>query len=144
MNAAGEIANLHASAVALDRDRGVLILGASGSGKSSLALQLMAFGAHLVADDRVDLQARDGALWASAPAALRGMIEARGLGLLAATPLPAARIVLIVDLDRTEAARLPPAHQRQILGVSLPLARNCAMPHFPAAILQYLRGGRVA
>lgn len=136
--------NLHASAVALDAESGVLILGASGSGKSAMALQLMAFGARLVADDRVDLHLREGAIRASAPSALRGLIEARGVGLLGATPLDGARIVLVVDLDRTEGDRLPPDLHHVILGVSLPLARNCPMPHFPAAILQYLRGGRVA
>jgi len=43
---------IHASCVAVD-GKGLLITGASGSGKSALALQLMAFGAHLIADDRV-------------------------------------------------------------------------------------------
>ena len=47
--------NLHASAVALD-GRGALLLGASGAGKSGLALRLMALGARLVADDRVLLR----------------------------------------------------------------------------------------
>ena len=41
-----ETINLHASAVALD-GRGALILGASGSGKSGLALRLMALGAGI-------------------------------------------------------------------------------------------------
>ena len=43
---------IHASAVALG-PVGLLIMGASGSGKSSLALELMARGAKLVADDQV-------------------------------------------------------------------------------------------
>ena len=34
--------------------RGLLILGPSGAGKSALALQLIALGARLVADDRTD------------------------------------------------------------------------------------------
>ena len=45
---------VHASCVARD-GRAVLIRGASGSGKSGLALQLMALGAGLVADDRTRL-----------------------------------------------------------------------------------------
>ena len=47
---------LHASCVALDPGRAVLILGPSGAGKSRLALGLMALGAHLVADDQVELR----------------------------------------------------------------------------------------
>ena len=62
---------VHASCVALDR-RAVLLRGASGCGKSALALQLMALGATLVADDRVILRLRDGALAASCPASIRG------------------------------------------------------------------------
>ena len=136
--------NHHATAVALDDARGVLILGRSGAGKSALALQLMALGAHLVSDDRVDLELRDGVPWASAPAAIHGRIEARGIGLLAATPLDAARLTLVVDLDRPETERLPPLHQTEILGVALPLVLFSARSYFPAAILQYLKGGRVA
>jgi HPr kinase/phosphorylase len=104
----------------------------------------MALGAHLVSDDRVDLELRDGVPWASAPAAIHGRIEARGIGLLAATPLDAARLTLVVDLDRPETERLPPLHQTEILGVALPLVLFSARSYFPAAILQYLRGGRVA
>ncbi|MDA3887407.1 MAG: serine kinase, partial [Allgaiera sp.] len=59
---------LHASCVALD-GRGVLILGPSGAGKSGLALQLMALGARLVADDRTRLNPRAGRLIARAPSA---------------------------------------------------------------------------
>jgi HPr kinase/phosphorylase len=136
--------NLHATAVALDEARGVLIRGRSGAGKSALALELMALGAHLVSDDRVDLKLNDGALWASAPAAIRGRIEARGIGLLAAEPLDAARLVLVIDLDRPETERLPPPRETVILGAPLPLVLFSARSYFPAAIVQYLRGGRVA
>lgn len=144
MSAAPEAAvNLHATAVALDAVRGVLILGRSGAGKSALGLELMALGAQLVSDDRVDVARRDGALWASAPATIRGRIEARGIGLLEAAPLDAAQLVLVVDLDRPEPDRLPPHRVTEILGISLPLvfsAQGCS----PAAILQYLKGRRVA
>ena len=144
MSAAPEAAvNLHATAVALDAARGVLILGRSGAGKSALGLELMALGAQLVSDDRVDVARRDGALWASAPAAIRGRIEARGIGLLEAPPLDTARLVLVVDLDRPEPDRLPPHRVTEILDISLPLvfsAQGCS----PAAILQYLKGRRVA
>ena len=74
---------LHATAVAVD-DQAVLIEGASGSGKSALALTLMAFGAVLVADDRVLLQIAGGNLIATPPATIAGRIEARGMGILKA------------------------------------------------------------
>ena len=74
---------LHASCVAIS-GRGVLIIGPSGSGKSALALQLMAFGASLVADDQTELTVQGGTLIARCPPTMSGLIEARGLGILRA------------------------------------------------------------
>lgn len=142
--AAPPAANIHATAVALDAGRGVLILGPSGAGKSALALRLMALGAHLVADDRVDLRHEAGALLAAAPAALFGLIEARGAGILRATALASARIALVVDLSERETERLPPMRHSEILGVSLPLVLRLQDGHLEAAILQWLKGGRQA
>ena len=57
---------MHASCVAV-QGKGVLILGPSGAGKSSLALQLMALGADLVADDRTEISVQNGAAIARSP-----------------------------------------------------------------------------
>lgn len=132
---------MHATCVALD-GRALLILGPSGSGKSSLALRLMALGAGLIADDRTVLTLRDGHPVASAPAAIRGRIEARGVGVLAAAPTPPAPVVLAADLGQEETERLPKVRTCDILGVAVPLVHRSDSPHFPAALLQYLRGGR--
>ena len=99
---------LHATAVAVGA-RGLLITGASGSGKSTLALQLIALGATLVADDRVIVTpTAEGAVRLSAPTATKGLIEARGLGLLR-TDVTSAYVAAVVTLDETETRRLPPA-----------------------------------
>lgn len=142
--AAGSRTNLHASVVALDPERGVLIRGASGAGKSLLALRLMALGAHLVADDRVDLWLQDGAVMAAPPPGIAGRIEARGVGLLKADPLSQSRISLIVDLDRQETERLPTYRKDSLLGVELPLVLRVQHDHLDVAILQWLKGGRWA
>lgn len=138
---------LHASCVAVG-DRAVLILGASGRGKSGLALQLMALGAVLVADDRtcVELRGEDAKkqVMAEAPPVLRGLIEARGVGLLTAEAVGPVAVALVVDLDRTETERLPPLRSFTLLGQTLPLVHMVDSPAFPAAILQYLKGGRSA
>lgn len=133
---------LHASAVAYD-GRGVLIQGASGTGKSGLCLQLMALGAVLISDDQTCLERRDAALWASAPDPLNGLIEARGIGLLRADATPAP-ITLVIDMDRTEPDRLPPLRQIDILDVTLPLLQKTDSAAWPAGILQYLKRGRSA
>lgn len=134
---------VHGSCVALN-GQAVLIVGASGSGKSGLALQLMALGAQLVADDRTRLWSCDTGLMADAPPAIRGQIEARGVGILAAGPAGPATIRLVVDMDHMETERLPKAHDTQILGVTLPRIKKSDAAHFPAAVLLYLRGERLA
>ena len=86
--------------------RGCLITGAAGTGKSTLALEMIAAGAVLVADDQTQL-ARDGAgPDLSAPPAIAGRIEARGVGLMTLPHAPAP-LDLIVDLDRPPSCVLP-------------------------------------
>lgn len=132
----------HASSVALG-GRGVLILGASGSGKSSLALHLMALGAMLISDDQtVATAVEDRGILLSAPEAIRGRIEARGVGLLLVDDVQDVPLALVVDLDASEEDRLPAHHTIPILGHSIPLLNNPGSLHFPFAILQYLKAGR--
>ncbi len=135
--------NLHASCVALE-GRAVLILGPSGAGKSGLALELMARGAALVSDDRTEIRREGSQVIAGAPAALSGLIEARGVGILKAAPAGETPLALVVDLGVTETERLPPRRSKILLGVSLPLLHNTGTAAFPAAILQYMREGRSA
>ncbi len=71
------------------------------------------------------------------------MIEARGVGLLAADVVPSARVVLAVDLSQVEANRLPPPRETVIAGHAVPVLR-VESSHSPAAILQYLKAGRRA
>jgi HPr kinase/phosphorylase len=134
---------LHASAVAFGV-AGLLIVGPSGSGKSSLALQLMALGAVLVADDRVLVTPlADGALRLSAPGAVAGLIEARGVGLIRVEHAPAiARAV--VDLETVESERLPPLREIVIAGHPLPCLRRVESSAFPSMLIAYLKGDRAA
>jgi HPr kinase/phosphorylase len=140
---------LHATCVAFAK-RGVLILGPSGSGKSALGLQLMALGARLVADDRTVLTAKAGltpkasALVATSPPTIRGLIEARGLGLIRADAIASAPVVLVVDLGHTETDRLPPFRRITLCGIDLALVLGQQSPHFPSSLLAYMNGGRQA
>ncbi|PTV96219.1 Hpr(Ser) kinase/phosphatase [Rhodobacter aestuarii] len=138
----GAADRVHATVVARHPDAGVLILGPSGTGKSSLALRLMAFGAHLVADDRVILSAEGGALFARCPNTLSGLIEARGAGILRADALPVAKITLAVDLGQEETERLPPSREIAFCGVTLPLVLRLQHGHLEAVIWQWLKAGR--
>ena len=131
---------VHASCVAFD-DKAVLIRGASGAGKSALALQLMSFGADLVADDRTELVRHGEMLVARAPDPIFGLIEARGLGILKADARHSARLDLVVCLDTIETARMPPQRRQTLCGVDIPSVHKFEGAHFPAAILQYLKAG---
>jgi HPr kinase/phosphorylase len=134
---------LHASCVAVG-DRGLLILGPSGSGKSGLALRLISLGAALVADDQTTLTVETGRLVARCPTPIRALIEARGVGLLRAPTVEAATIALIVDLGRTEDQRLPPLRSFTLLGCTADLVLHAQNAHFPDALMLYLRHGRQA
>ena len=94
---------VHATALVLG-EFGLLLRGPSGAGKSALSLQLVADWrargafAALVGDDRVALEARHGRLIARPHPSIRGMIEARGLGLLRVAYEPACVLRAVVDL----------------------------------------------
>lgn len=123
---------LHGTAVALGSEA-ALIRGPSGSGKSDLALRCMSLApsalipgqARLVADDQVLIEGRDGGLVAACPAQIRGRIEVRGIGIIAVEAVPAARLVLVVDLVAPgDVERFPLTDPRtSLLGCELALLR---------------------
>ncbi len=142
MTPASEI--LHATCVAAD-GHGLLILGPSGAGKSALGIRLIALGASLVSDDRTLVSVRDGRLVGDCPrAGMKGLIEARGVGLLRAPVTESAVLALAIDLSQPETDRLPPPRTVTILGLPLPLVLHPQNDHFPDALMLYLRHGRQA
>ena len=137
--AAGPV-NLHATSVSVD-ENALLLLGASGTGKSGLALQMMALGATLVADDRVVLSASlAGPIVEPAPN-LAGRIEARGLGILRSPNLPHAVVQGLVNLDVLEIERSPPVRHHLVFGHALPLLHKIDAPYFAAALMQFITHG---
>lgn len=120
---------LHANALVV-RDRGLLLRGPAGAGKSALTLDLIAYAqargdfAALVADDRVGVEARGGRLIARPHPAIAGAIEARGLGLARIGFEAGCVLAAVVDLLAPGAwpDRLPDpqAMRAKIAGVSLP------------------------
>lgn len=101
--------NIHATLVSF-QNKGILLRGKSGSGKSDLALRLITMhGATLVADDRVDLCVQKDALWGSAPHEIEGKLEIRGVGIVNLPFLSQSEISLCVDLvgSANDIERLP-------------------------------------
>ncbi|HXM84934.1 MAG TPA: serine/threonine protein kinase [Stellaceae bacterium] len=127
---------VHGTAVALGR-AGVLLRGPSGAGKSDLALRLIDQGAALVADDQTALARAGDEVVMSAPQAIAGMIEARGVGLLRLPRQASASLRLVVDLVPAEKIeRLPERRSCDILGVPIPLI---ALAPFEASAAAKLR-----
>lgn len=112
---------LHAGLLALRTPsgwRGALIQGPSGAGKSDLGLRCLDAGFRLVADDRVVVWASGGVLYGRAPGPLAGLIEVRGLGVLAHPALAFCRVVLDVCAGAPE--RFPEPTRATYEGLSIP------------------------
>lgn len=118
---------IHATAIEYN-GHGVLLRGASRSGKSSIALRLLdeadlcRQNCFLVADDRVHVHAQDGTLNAKAPETLYGLIEMRGVGVLSVRARQNCSVNLIVDLVPTETLIQIPdedTHFATIHGISI-------------------------
>jgi serine kinase of HPr protein (carbohydrate metabolism regulator) len=124
--------NLHASTVVLG-DRSLLIRGASGTGKTHLALALVAqwsragVFARLVCDDQTFVMSRDGRLVARAPLTISGLAEISGVGVVDVAHEPAAVVDLVVELaDAPSAGGLETLARTSIEGVELPMLRLLA------------------
>ena len=141
-------APVHGTAVALD-GRGVLITGAAGAGKTTLALTLIrraragGLAAGLIADDRVHLAAEAGGLTAACPEPIAGKIEIRGWGVADAAGLAAepARLALLVRLvPPADALRFAADHGETLCGCALACLRlpQGPTPTAPTAVLAAL------
>lgn len=141
-----------AVAVAVDADgplAGALIIGKPGSGKSSIALEVIVAcpfrRSALVADDAVLLEGHGGVLTAQAPKTIAGLIEVRGFGPVAVRALARTRLAACFDLDaRGERVALPAAFEAA--GASLPLypfdAGRPAAALALCAIMRAISGGQ--
>ncbi|AYD03140.1 HPr kinase/phosphorylase [Neorhizobium sp. NCHU2750] len=139
----GAIRNIHATAIVVD-GRGLLFIGPSGIGKSMAALSCLAIArrhnvaAALVADDQVLVDGRDGRIFASCPAAIAGLMEIRGSGIVHMEHVETAPLDLaikVVSLADTE--RLPPEDERfQLAGIGvLPMIRLANTATDPLAVI---------
>jgi serine kinase of HPr protein (carbohydrate metabolism regulator) len=128
--------NVHGTAIVIGTT-GFLFLGPSGAGKSAVALHCIGEArarglfAALVSDDQVLVSEAGGRLVARAPAAITGLAEVRGSGIVKVEAIEAAVLHRAVrPLEPPFAERLPPEQETvEILpSLFLPATR---LPLFP-------------
>lgn len=104
----------------------VLLMGPPGSGKSDVALRLIAQGGQLIADDQTNLSSDTESLFAHAVESIAGLIEVRGVGIIRLDHTSKAPIALAVNLDPSAAPnRLP---EPALYAPPAPLAASCPPP----------------
>jgi len=118
--------NIHGTAILIG-ERGVLITGPSGAGKTTLALALLdhyrirGLFSRLVGDDQLFAGAHGGRLVCRAPASIAGLAEVHGIGPRPLAFEPAAVIDLVVRLvEPSEVQRLQDEAAETIAGCRLP------------------------
>lgn len=123
--------NIHATGLVLDKI-GLILRGASGAGKSLLALELIdewdarGLTAKLVSDDRIDIEATPKGLVMHAPKSIEGLIELRGRGIVSRPFVNKAPLHLVVDLvDALERMVEEDALVTKLEGISL---ARCPVP----------------
>ncbi len=128
MNAAAAT-NHHCTCVAIG-GVGVMIEGAAGAGKTSLALGLIeaararGLDGALVADDQALLSARGGRLMARVPGPIAGKVELRGFGICEVEHREEAMIGVVAEIAEPETIeRMPEPQTCERAGVSVDLVR---------------------
>jgi serine kinase of HPr protein (carbohydrate metabolism regulator) len=123
--------NIHATALVVG-DRGILIRGPSGAGKTTLALALAARAvaagrfAALVGDDQLMARAVGGRLVCRAPASIAGLAEVRGRTPRLVAHVPACVVDLAVSLvPPHEAPRYAEPESGTVAGCAVPAMLLC-------------------
>lgn len=133
---------INGTCVAVD-GAGVLLRGPSGSGKSDLALRLIAGGGCLVADDYTDIAEAGGRLFATAPVELEGLLEVRGIGIVRLRAADSVPVVANIELvPSASVERMPVAERIEFSGVCIPCFRLC--PFEPSAVAKVALVVRIA
>ena len=111
--------NIHATCISY-KNKGILLLGKPGAGKSDLALRMiMREKAKLVADDRTEISVSKGNIYASAPENIQGLMEVRGIGIKKFPFRKRQKLYLAVKLD-SKMDRMPEKESFTLESIEIP------------------------
>ncbi len=113
--------NIYATCLELNH-KGILLIGPSGSGKSDLALRLIKEKqAILISDDRTNIELVSGAIIASCPQTIQGLLEVRGIGIVKMPHKKQSKISLVIELTNnlSQIERLPLFETITLLGIEI-------------------------
>ena len=109
---------VHGTSVALE-DKGVLLTGASGSGKSDLALRLIDSGATLISDDQTICERRNDEIFLFPQKKINGLIEVRGVGIIRVPYIEDVKLKMIVQLIDKQPERIPLKEEKKFLNLNI-------------------------
>ena len=113
--------NIYATCLELNH-KGILLIGPSGSGKSDLALRLIKEKQSiLISDDRTNIELVSGAIIASCPQTIQGLLEVRGIGIVKMPHKKQSKISLVIELTNnlSQIERLPLFETITLLGIEI-------------------------
>jgi serine kinase of HPr protein (carbohydrate metabolism regulator) len=135
--------NIHGTAITVD-GIGLLFLGPSGSGKSSLAFdclseaRLMGCPCALISDDRVLVSKRGDTIIGAGPGSIRGLMELRYSGIVSVAHFAEADLhYAILPVSGDEVDRLPPDDEVADVtpAIRLPAIRLPLWSRFPLSLI---------
>lgn len=140
---------VHATAILIGTT-GLVLVGPSGSGKSAMALALLATAGRLrhfcglIGDDQIFIEKVGDAIIAHGPPNISGLIEIRGSGIGHCRPIGKAALTLAISPIRVDASnRIPAENLRATLsqGIDLPLLPIDRSHPDPFAVLEAMLPG---
>ncbi len=111
--------NVHGTAISI-AGHGVLIIGASGSGKSDLALRLIDRGAIIISDDRVIVEPINGHPVLRTAPNIEGKIEVRGVAIITMPFVTDIELRLVIDLAAAVPRFIETMSSHKIAGFAVP------------------------
>lgn len=130
----------HASCVDFN-GKGLLILGAPSSGKSSLAIACMSIGATLVGDDYIKINIKNNTILASSPPNIMGKIEVSRVGIFNCDFKKNTVINLAINMSEFEDSRLPMRRYINLDECRVPLIYGGNIPNLHIIAAQYCKMG---